>query len=133
MSTKPSNPPVADVSKAGEKEDLGTLIYRESQLRKKEAAAADAVKKSERSSLASTYRSRRAAVAATHKGGVCIKRGAKRKRCTSEGSTNHVKNRGVCIKHGAKVKIYLCSRDGCTNRVQRRGLCRRHGAMPKGK
>eukprot|EP00984_Skeletonema_dohrnii_P018107 scaffold8371_cov71-Skeletonema_dohrnii-CCMP3373.AAC.1 len=49
---------------SGDEDDIGALIYRESQLRKKEAAAAAAaVKKNEKnSSSASTHR-------ATHRGG----------------------------------------------------------------
>ena len=55
---KPSELSEAAASKEGEEEDLGALIYRESQLRKREAADAaadDAVKKSERNSSASTH------------------------------------------------------------------------------
>ena len=65
MSAKPSKSTEAAASKdSDEKEDLGALIYRESQLRKKQAAA---VENSERSSTASTHRAtstRRVAVAA---------------------------------------------------------------------
>eukprot|EP00984_Skeletonema_dohrnii_P012791 scaffold5219_cov148-Skeletonema_dohrnii-CCMP3373.AAC.9 len=44
----------------------------------------------------------------------------------TEGCTNIVINRGVCIRHGAKIK--KCSSEGCTNQVQRGGVCMRHGA-----
>eukprot|EP00986_Skeletonema_menzelii_P016768 scaffold15845_cov97-Skeletonema_menzelii.AAC.1 len=33
---------------------------------------------------------------------------------------------GVCIKHGAKIK--RCSSEGCTNQAKRGGMCMRHGA-----
>jgi hypothetical protein len=32
----------------------------------------------------------------------------------------------VCIRHGAKIK--RCSSEGCTNQTQKGGVCRRHGA-----
>jgi hypothetical protein len=32
----------------------------------------------------------------------------------------------VCVKHGAKIK--RCSSEGCTNQVIKGGVCRRHGA-----
>jgi hypothetical protein len=39
MATKPNIPSAMAASKVGVEEDIGTLIYRESQLRKAEAAA----------------------------------------------------------------------------------------------
>ena len=45
---------------------------------------------------------------------------------TNEGCTNFVQKGGVCIKHGAKRK--RCNIEGCKNQVQKRGMCRRHGA-----
>jgi hypothetical protein len=39
-----------------------------------------------------------------YKGGVCVRHGAKKKRCSSEGCTNIAKKGGVCTKHGAKRK-----------------------------
>ena len=33
---------------------------------------------------------------------------------------------GVCIRHGAKVK--RCSSEGCTNQAQNGGVCKRDGA-----
>jgi hydroxymethylpyrimidine/phosphomethylpyrimidine kinase len=57
---------------------------------------------------------------------VCIKHGAKRKSCSSEGCTNIVIKGGVCWRHGAKKK--LCSSEGCTNIVVKGGVCKRHGA-----
>jgi hypothetical protein len=56
MSTKRRKLSQATASKVGEEEDLGALIYRESQLRKREAAAAAAVEKRKRNSSASTRR-----------------------------------------------------------------------------
>jgi hypothetical protein len=32
----------------------------------------------------------------------------------------------VCVRHGAKLK--RCSSDGCTNKAQKGGVCWRHGA-----
>ena len=59
---------------------------------------------------------------------MCIKHGAKVKKCSSEGCTHRVQEGGVCIRHGAKVKIKLCSIEGCTNQANRGGVCRRQGA-----
>mmetsp|Transcript_19939 Transcript_19939/g.39956 ORF Transcript_19939/g.39956 Transcript_19939/m.39956 type:complete len:99 (+) Transcript_19939:278-574(+) len=33
---------------------------------------------------------------------------------------------GVCVRHGAKLK--RCSSEGCSNQVKKGGVCRRHGA-----
>ena len=41
------------------------------------------------------------------------------------GSSNFVVQGGVCIRHGAKVK--KCSHVGCLNYPQRGGVCIRHG------
>ncbi|KAK1732297.1 hypothetical protein QTG54_017018 [Skeletonema marinoi] len=57
-------------------------------------------------------------------GGVCVRPGAKRKLCSSEGCTNKVIEGGVCRKHGAKVK--RCSSEGINN-----GVCVKHGAKIK--
>ncbi len=62
---------------------------------------------------------------------MCIKHGAKVKRCNSEGCTNHVQKGGVCIKHGAKVEHKRCNVDGCTSFVVKGGVCKRHGAKVK--
>jgi hypothetical protein len=55
------------------------------------------------------------------KGVRCTRHTKKGKKCTNRSTVG-----GVCIKHGAKVK--RCSHDGCNNIAQKRGLCRRHGA-----
>lgn len=57
MSTQlPSKPSQAAASKGDEEDNIGALIYRESQLRKKEAAAAAAEeKKSKRTSSTSSF------------------------------------------------------------------------------
>ena len=60
---------------------------------------------------------------------MCVRHGAKLKRCSSEGCTNQAVNGGVCVKHGAKVK--QCSSEGCTKNAQKGGLCRKHGAKEK--
>jgi hypothetical protein len=61
------------------------------------------------------------------KGGVCVRHGVKvKKRCNSEGCTNQAYIGGVCVRHGAKVK--QCSGEGCTNAAKRGGVCYRHGA-----
>ena len=60
------------------------------------------------------------------KGGVCVRHGAKVKRCSSEGCKNQAQKGGVCMRHGAKVK--RCRVEGCTNLIQRRGVCRKHEA-----
>ena len=61
--------------------------------------------------------------------GVCMRHGAKAKRCSSEGCTNLVRSGGVCVRHGAKVK--RCSFEWCTNQAQRGGVCKMHGAKVK--
>jgi len=43
----------------------------------------------------------------------------------SKGCTNFVVNTGVCVRHGAKVK--RCSSKGCTNHAKKGGVCVRHG------
>ena len=55
---------------------------------------------------------------------MCVRHGAKRKLCSSEGCTNKVIEGGVCRKHGAKVK--RCSSEGINN-----GVCVKHGAKVK--
>jgi hypothetical protein len=52
------------------------------------------------------------------KGGVCIARGAKVKRC-QEGCANGVNIGGVCFTHGARVK--RCSQEGCAPTEPSRG------------
>ena len=63
-----------------------------------------------------------------HQGGVCVKHGAKVKRCSYEGCNNQVQRGGVCVRHGGKT---LCRIEGCTNQVQCGGVCIRHGAKIK--
>ena len=112
--------PVA--SKEGEEEDIGALIYRESQLRKAEAAVAMAAASSRRTS---TRKRSAANITAT------LVKKKYRYECTADGCTNKAHQGGVCKRHGAKVKIKLCSMDGCTNRVVKGGVCIRHGAEVK--
>jgi hypothetical protein len=59
---------------------------------------------------------------------VCIKHGAKRKRCSREGCTNQVIKGGVCVRHGAKKQ---CRYEGCSDHIVKGGVCMRHGATPK--
>ena len=138
MSTKSSKLSEAASSKVGEEEDLGALIYRESQLRKREAAAAAAaVKKSERNSSASTRRAtstRRRAVVATVCGDdssvLASDRNlvAKRKRRSSaDDDEGKVTAKKVARKRSRKI----CSADGCTKYVQQGKVCIRHGAKQK--
>jgi len=63
------------------------------------------------------------------KGGVCIKHGAEKKQCSTEGCTNKAQKGGVCVKHGATKK--RCSREGCTNQAQIGEVYIRHGAKMK--
>ena len=58
---------------------------------------------------------------------VCIKHGAKRKRCCVENCTNQAQNNNVCVKHGAKVEYPRCSFENCTKFAQKNNLCKRHG------
>ena len=133
----------------GEKdeEDYGALIYRESQLRKAEAAAAvaakaakDDAKNKKKSSLdvSSTHRRRATSTRVTStaardkpgdKPGVNAAhktKASKRKRKIPVGREEQAP-RKVAPKQYRKI----CSADGCTNQVQKGGLCRRHGAKTK--
>jgi hypothetical protein len=138
-----------------EEGDYGALIYRESQLRKAEAAAAVVAMKDAESERREKAKRKREAPSEEEevprnraprkqcrktcsadectnqavKGGVCIKHGAKLKRCSSEGCTNQAVKGGVCIKHGAERK--RCSTEGCTNNAKKGGVCMKHGAKVK--
>jgi len=46
-------------------------------------------------------------------GGVCIRHGAKVKRCSIEECNNHVIKGGVCIEHGVQIKLWRSK--GCAN------------------
>ena len=144
----------------GEEEDVGTLIYRESQLRKAEAKAAERVK----ASTTSTHQRRTSTRKRSHvanqveqsfpnpkrRGESKRKRESSiaedsprkkvaqkqyRKTCSADGCTNHAQRGGVCFRHGAKRKKYRyeCSADGCTSNAQKGGVCIRHGAKVKAK
>ena len=110
-------------SKEGEEEDIGALIYRESQLRKVvEATAAMAAASSRQTS---TRKRSAANITAT------LVKKKYRYECTADGCTNRSYTGGVCKRHGAKVKIKLCSSEGCTNHALKGGVCMKHGAMVK--
>jgi hypothetical protein len=154
MSTKTSKSSEADASK---EEDLGVLIYKESQLRKKEAAIVAAKKRQRNTSASKRCRSstRKAAPACKdttidvinarrlsskrkrHLSGheeqevptkVARKKYSK-KRCSADGCANQSIKGGVCVKHGAKRKI--CNSEGCSNRAVKGGVCKKHGAKVK--
>ncbi len=107
-----------------QEDDLGALIYRESQLRKKEAAAAAAAAKNERSYLAlhrcdgfhPVVRPRRQILikAKTHLRKVEI---PQRKGCDYPLLTADADGVKEATKKPAKKKYryYECSSDGCTN------------------
>ena len=59
-------------------------------------------------------------------GGVCVKHGARVKRCTHPGCRNQAVKGGVCVGHGAKVK--RCNSVGCENQAVKNGVCIKHGA-----
>jgi len=127
------------------------LIYRESQLRKAEAAAA--CKKTTSASTRHLTSTRNLKRTADNRDGTSTKamkrimppKKIKKKsskeiemtrdksdwkkyqnKCSSDGCTNQVQNGGVCRRHGAKVK--RCSSVGCTKQAQKGGVCIRHGA-----
>ena len=115
---------------------MGALIYRESQLRKAEAAAKAA--ESKLSSAVSHLRTstrNRSAKRERHFSleedppRKMVPKKQYRKKCTADGCNNQAKKEGVCNRHGAKVK--LCSSDGCTNIAVKGGVCIRHGAKVK--
>ena len=125
-------------------EDVGTLIYRESQLRKAEVAAAAtaAAERKKRTRTSSTRKgnnptvthiSKRKRPLSTEEGDVPNKvvwRGGRRiKICATDGCTNVVVQGGVCVRHGAEVK--RCSEEGCPNIVVKGGVCISHGAKKK--
>ena len=61
------------------------------------------------------------------KGGVCKRHGqSSNDGVLSEECTNRAVKGRVCMKHGAKAK--RCSSDGCTNQVIKGGVCVKHGA-----
>jgi hypothetical protein len=151
---KPSKMVVAPNESGEDDEDMGVLIYRESQLRKAEAlAAAESEKKSTASSRRRTSTrkrspvnnqgkkslpspQRKSALRGTKRESSSLEEGQPRKKvtkkkyvryeCSADGCTNQVRSGGVCVRHGAKVK--LCSSEGCPNRARKGGVCIRHGA-----
>eukprot|EP00984_Skeletonema_dohrnii_P021026 scaffold10402_cov64-Skeletonema_dohrnii-CCMP3373.AAC.2 len=137
-------------------DDVGALIYRESQLRKAEAAAAAATQRNKTSSDSTHHRSstrKRSSITSrskeplsrpqrngaskmrldsSMKDGRPVEKVAKKRRkneCSANGCTNLSQIGGVCRRHGAKVK--LCSSEGCTNKAHKGGVCVRHGAKVK--
>eukprot|EP00984_Skeletonema_dohrnii_P029316 scaffold19806_cov74-Skeletonema_dohrnii-CCMP3373.AAC.3 len=157
MSTKQRQSKKLVPNVSGEEDDVGVLIYRESQLRKAEAAAAV---ESEKTSTASTHhrtstRKRSPANNMDDKTptDTQLKDSLKRKRessleeeyrpkkqaakkryryeCSADGCKNIVVKEGVCTKHGAKRK--RCINEGCTNIAMSGRVCRKHGAKRKRK
>jgi len=59
---------------------------------------------------------------------VCMRHGAKGKKCSEAGCLNMAINESVCIRHGAESKTKKCAQEGCTNLAHRSGVCQRHGA-----
>ena len=57
-----------------------------------------------------------------------MRHGAKVKRCSGKGCTNHFAKGGVFVKHG-EVKLYSVGE--CTNQSVKGGVCRRHGVKVK--
>ncbi len=140
-------------------EDYGALIYRESQLRKAEAAAvaAKSTKKRKKNSsvdVSSTRRRSRASSAVRSKSSVNaahmtnaskrkresstevegpaprkVSRKQYKKKCSADGCTNQVQKGGLCKRHGAKTK--RCSVEGCTTFAKKGGVCYRHSAYNK--
>ena len=116
-----------------EEEDVGTLIYRESQLRKAaEAAAAAAADCKLQTSSASTHQrtSTRKRSPVANQGTESLSRPqrkntSKRKRKDSLGGNQPRK------KVAKKQYRYECSADGCSNIVVKGGLCVKHGAKRK--
>jgi methylthioribose-1-phosphate isomerase len=134
-----------------DEEDYGALIYRESQLRKAEAATAaavaakDAKKKKEKekekdSSSADVSSTQRCATstrkksrpAAVNKPSVTNSRSevaSKRKRDVSSAHEEEQAMKKVVRRKCTNRKI--CTADGCTNQSKQGGVCRRHGAKVK--
>ena len=141
-----------------DEEDYGALIYRESQLRKAEAAAfTAAAAKAASVDVSSTRRratSTRATSAGDGKSRLSVnavkrarvyskrKRGsstedeeqtprkAARKQCRKKCSANGCTN--IVVKGGVCIKhgttVKRCSAEGCTNQAQKGGKCMKHGA-----
>jgi hypothetical protein len=141
MSTRSIISSKTTASKQDTEEDLATLIYRESQLRKAEAAAAAKSRKTKNSS-STNFNSEKICTSTTNPRSIIsskrekppkspspkedqpfekVSRKQYRKTCIKEGCTNFVIKGGVCITHGAQVK--RCSSEGCTNQVQKGGVC----------
>jgi hypothetical protein len=124
------------MSKEDDEEDYGALIYRESQLRKAEAAAAKAAKEAKKkkkkdgspADVSSTRRratSTRASSAGNAKSRSYVnatqrKKSSKRKR-EAEGEEQAPR------KVAQKQYRYECSADGCTNNAVKGGVCVTHG------
>mmetsp|Transcript_6991 Transcript_6991/g.10184 ORF Transcript_6991/g.10184 Transcript_6991/m.10184 type:complete len:226 (+) Transcript_6991:117-794(+) len=59
---------------------------------------------------------------------VCMRHGAKGKKCSEAGCLNMAINESVCIRHGAVSRKGKCAQEGCTNLEYLNGVCQRHGA-----
>ncbi len=126
---------------------MGALIYRESQLRKAEAAT-------EIKDISSASTHRRTSMRkrlpinmlpcpqrkniANRKRDSSLDEDSTRKKvpkkkyryeCSTDGCSNIVVRGGLCTKHGAKRK--RCSSEGCTKYAWTGGVCVRHGAKVK--
>jgi len=138
MATKSNIPSAMAASKDGEEEDIGALIYRESQFRKAEAAAVAASSATSRKNKTSTAsqagristRKRSAAVDWDHTSTRSLGSISSSKRKTIEPPSS--KQDQPAKKVVRKKYRYECSADGCTNRAKAGGVCIiRHGAKVK--
>ena len=136
MTAKLAATMVAPNNGGGEEEDVGALIYRESQLRKAEAAteikkistASTKLRTSTRIRSLSTNHHMKSLSRPQRKSPSKRKRESsleidqprkaakkrKRGKCSAYGCTNNAQKEGLCRRHGAKRNIYYCFVEGCT-------------------
>ncbi len=128
-------PPNKSTESNEEDDNVGALIYRESQLRKAEAAAIRGKK-----SAASTHHHR----SSTRKKTSCVpnqdktsmmatvtRKSVKRKRLSSTREDGHIRKKVGRDGRPRKTKLRYCSAEGCSNQAQKGGVCIKHGAKVK--
>ncbi len=136
--------PPNKTSESDDDDDVCVLIYRESQLRKAEAAAAakrkdincinPSVKKTQvrnkdgTSAVGRRSLKKKMPSSSLQTRSKVGRDGRRRRLCIAEGCPNQAQRKGFCCRHGAKR---ACDKEGCTNHAMGGGVCIRHGAKKK--
>ena len=123
-------------------DDVGALIYRETQIRKAENKTSSVanhhrrsirkrtqVRNRDNSSMMATMSHETSKRKRLADEDLPRRKKMHRYECSADGCTNQAKKGGVCVRHGAKLK--RCSYEGCTNIAVQGGVCMRHGAKLK--